>query len=350
MVDLTQESQVQKTIIRLLNDYSFDSGDRPIAFVIADWFGNYPSRWIMGAVIEALYQGRYKTISVEQILIIWQRRGTPLYHFNHEFERIVCNRLWEKVDVAEPVAEDRKETGRMNTEVMNTGVINTESMDTGIVGEANNVFPPITVSQPIAVYSQDTDLAATTNPPSLRTEATSFSDSPSMLGHASTSDIPQSSPPLEFELAWTPRSVNHGQDSEGKTTNREVVEQVLVPASVALASAPNPLPSPTSGTAARVDTQSRGNIATTSRSLQPWNEKSRPLQPFDPNQHKVPLPSFKPEHPLNQKGDHWQHWSGQAIRHCPIHQFQPDKAPLIAHNKLKAIARFGNVVHPQYSS
>ena len=72
-------------------------------FVVADWIGCYPLRWILEAVIEALYQGRYKTISVEQILIIWQRRGGPLHHFNGEFERIVCGQL---VDAVSNISEE----------------------------------------------------------------------------------------------------------------------------------------------------------------------------------------------------------------------------------------------------
>ena len=93
MTDVTHNSRIQRTIIHLLNHYSFDSEKRPMPFVMADWMGCYPLQWILEAIVEALYQGRYKTISVEQILIIWQRRGGPLHHFNGEFERIVCGPL-----------------------------------------------------------------------------------------------------------------------------------------------------------------------------------------------------------------------------------------------------------------
>lgn len=96
MTDVTH-SHIHQNIIRLLNYYSFDAERRPMSFVVAEWMGCYPLRWILEAIIEALYQGRYKTISVEQILIIWQRRGHPLHHFNGEFERIVCGRLGDAV-------------------------------------------------------------------------------------------------------------------------------------------------------------------------------------------------------------------------------------------------------------
>ncbi len=56
-----------------------------------------PPSWIRIAVIEALYQGRYKAISVEQILSIWRRRGKILSHFNREFEAIVTVPLPDRV-------------------------------------------------------------------------------------------------------------------------------------------------------------------------------------------------------------------------------------------------------------
>lgn len=109
MTDVTYNSRIQNTIIRLLEHYSFDSDDRPMSFVVADWVGCYPWQWILDAIIEALYQGRYKTISVEQILIIWQRRGHPLHHFNGEFERIVCGQLLNAPSVLKEgsIAEQR---------------------------------------------------------------------------------------------------------------------------------------------------------------------------------------------------------------------------------------------------
>jgi len=53
----------------------------------------YSLNWIRMAILEALYQGRYKVISVEEILKIWQRRGHPTFHFTGEFERLVCKNL-----------------------------------------------------------------------------------------------------------------------------------------------------------------------------------------------------------------------------------------------------------------
>ena len=77
----------------LLTHYSFDLGSYTAEQLIDHWLRHYPPGWLRLAVIEALYQGRYKAISVEQILNMWRRRSQSHYHFNHEFERMVCGRL-----------------------------------------------------------------------------------------------------------------------------------------------------------------------------------------------------------------------------------------------------------------
>lgn len=79
--------------VLLLANYSFDLGRCTAAELVECWLSSYPSEWILLAAIEALYQGRYKAKSVEQILTIWMRRKQPLYHFNPEFEQLICNKL-----------------------------------------------------------------------------------------------------------------------------------------------------------------------------------------------------------------------------------------------------------------
>ncbi|MGF1522905.1 MAG: hypothetical protein ACFBSF_11375 [Leptolyngbyaceae cyanobacterium] len=78
-------------VCHLLQEYSFDlEGYQPGELVVL-WHDSLEadSSWIRSAVIEALYQGRYKAFSVEQILRLWKRRGYPIRHFNHEFERVI---------------------------------------------------------------------------------------------------------------------------------------------------------------------------------------------------------------------------------------------------------------------
>jgi hypothetical protein len=57
--------------------------------LVISWSQGYPSEWVYPAVIEALYQGRYKPVSVEQLLRFWQRRGRSLPRFSGEFESLV---------------------------------------------------------------------------------------------------------------------------------------------------------------------------------------------------------------------------------------------------------------------
>jgi hypothetical protein len=73
----------------LLHDYSFDVEAYAMDVVISNWLEEFDIIWVSHAITEALYQGRYKVISVEQILRLWQRRGQPLRHFNREFETII---------------------------------------------------------------------------------------------------------------------------------------------------------------------------------------------------------------------------------------------------------------------
>ncbi len=87
-------------ITALLTHYSFDLGDDSPEQVLSDWADKFEFYWIYLATVEALYQGRYKAISVEQILSIWQRRGKAIYHFNSEFEQLIRRNLpsdfWER--------------------------------------------------------------------------------------------------------------------------------------------------------------------------------------------------------------------------------------------------------------
>ncbi len=85
-----QNPMIDHAVI-LLNGYSFDLDGYTAEQLVDGWADYYKPHWVKLAVIEALYQGRYKAISVAQILAFWERRGEPLCHFNQEFEQIVCD-------------------------------------------------------------------------------------------------------------------------------------------------------------------------------------------------------------------------------------------------------------------
>ncbi|BAY10952.1 hypothetical protein [Calothrix sp. NIES-2098] len=81
----------------LLTHYSFDLSGYSASELIRRWKNQYPIEWLHIAVIEALYQGRYKAVSVQQILNFWHRRGQATYHFNMEFERLICSKFPESL-------------------------------------------------------------------------------------------------------------------------------------------------------------------------------------------------------------------------------------------------------------
>ncbi|TBR58286.1 hypothetical protein B4U84_20350 [Westiellopsis prolifica IICB1] len=81
----------------LLIHYSFDLSGYQASELVHRWQQQYSDSWLHMAVIEALYQGRYKAISVQQILTLWQRRGQAVFHFNMEFERLICSKFPENL-------------------------------------------------------------------------------------------------------------------------------------------------------------------------------------------------------------------------------------------------------------
>lgn len=92
---MTEVTAISAQAVGLLVHYSFDLDSDTAEQLVALWLTHYPPHWLRLAVIEALYQGRYKAVSVEHILDMWQRRGQPLYHFNHDFERLVCSNFFQ---------------------------------------------------------------------------------------------------------------------------------------------------------------------------------------------------------------------------------------------------------------
>ena len=79
--------------IALLEHYSFDLAGFSATSLVFSWQQYAAPEWIRDAVIEALYQGRYKAVSVGQVLLMWARRGQPLRHFSADFDRMVCSPL-----------------------------------------------------------------------------------------------------------------------------------------------------------------------------------------------------------------------------------------------------------------
>jgi hypothetical protein len=76
-------------VIALLQYYNFDIGNYSFDDLAKLWC-EYDPIWVRLAIIESLFRGRYKAVSVDQILEFWQRRGEPYCRFSREFERLIC--------------------------------------------------------------------------------------------------------------------------------------------------------------------------------------------------------------------------------------------------------------------
>lgn len=83
----------------LIDSYAFDLGRNDAEQLLEYWLKLYQASWIRLATIEALYLGRYKAISIEQILNVWLRIGSPNPHFTYEFERLICRKLPKHLNV-----------------------------------------------------------------------------------------------------------------------------------------------------------------------------------------------------------------------------------------------------------
>ncbi|MGF1589589.1 MAG: hypothetical protein ACFCU7_10135 [Pleurocapsa sp.] len=92
MTELTQDISLAQAR-SLIDSYAFDLGRDDAEKLLKYWLDLYHASWIRLATIEALYLGRYKAISIEHILSVWLRLGTPNPHFTYEFERLICRKL-----------------------------------------------------------------------------------------------------------------------------------------------------------------------------------------------------------------------------------------------------------------
>lgn len=95
----------------LLTHYSFDLQGYGLNQLLEVWLGKYPAKWVIAAVFEALYQGRYKASSVDRILFLWRLKGQPKHHFDYEFIEVVSAGLFQSAPLPSVVLEkvNRKE-------------------------------------------------------------------------------------------------------------------------------------------------------------------------------------------------------------------------------------------------
>lgn len=109
MTELTPNLSLAQAL-SLIDSYDFDLKGKDTDKLLQSWLKLYQASWIKMATIEALYLGRYKAISIEQILNVWLRMGSPNPHFTYEFERLICRKLPKHLsDLADLTTNDEPE-------------------------------------------------------------------------------------------------------------------------------------------------------------------------------------------------------------------------------------------------
>jgi len=96
----------------LLTNYSFEVSDSDLNSLIVSWLSLYPGKWVLAAIVEAIYQGRYKVHSVSRILDQWRIKGYPVHHFDYDFADTVCKKL-SNLESYEPFLLQKKNLPNM---------------------------------------------------------------------------------------------------------------------------------------------------------------------------------------------------------------------------------------------
>jgi hypothetical protein len=79
----------ENVVVALILRYGFDLGEQSALSMVRSWSCKYDPSFLSLAVVESLHLGRYKAVSIEQVLNGWQRRGEAKPHFSEEFADMV---------------------------------------------------------------------------------------------------------------------------------------------------------------------------------------------------------------------------------------------------------------------
>lgn len=194
----------------LLANYYFDLRGYQPCELVESWLNHYPGNWLRLAVIEALYQGRYKAVSVEQILNIWDRRNQALYHFNYEFETLICSKLPSELTQTFPSSVS-------NTTASLPSLPEPQPPDTSSELEATEKSPP--TSHPFEVFAQPSPPSTKPNLPPIETQE-SQPDLPSTdVEPPQTSNLDEDYQTITAEEEDTATSQNVTDDFSDRSTN-----------------------------------------------------------------------------------------------------------------------------------
>jgi hypothetical protein len=91
-----------QSIVILLTHYRFDLDSSSVETVAMTLVKKYDLQWIIWAIVEAIYQQRYKSVSVVRMLELWLQRGRTNYHFSGDYERSILQVLKAYDEKVEP--------------------------------------------------------------------------------------------------------------------------------------------------------------------------------------------------------------------------------------------------------
>jgi hypothetical protein len=83
----------QESIIILLNTYGFDLDRARVETVVVTWLEKYEIEDIIKAIVESIYQHRYKAVSVSNMLAMWQRNGRVRVLHGVEYRNSITEKL-----------------------------------------------------------------------------------------------------------------------------------------------------------------------------------------------------------------------------------------------------------------
>jgi hypothetical protein len=294
MTELARDAAIEAA--ELLTHYSFDLGGFTVERLIDYWLREYPVNWLRSALVEALYQGRYKAVSVTQILTLWKRRGQPLHHFNHEFERMVCGKF-PKTLIASPESSASSRTSSR------ASLSNDRPASSNLVGTRETLppHPPETVTPADEAAEDDPTDAAT----------------PESTGVEQSKDEPSN--------RETPAESGTGSPI-----------RALLPA----AKSPQP-PTASEVPHAKPDSTATPETSAIAESLEANRESSAaaaPSRPTDPGSADSPIQTFKPVN-VGLDTTELVQWAGDRVSKHPIHQFVPATGVSNFYTKLKAVVQ-----------
>jgi hypothetical protein len=129
-------SQFQQNFITsVIEHYGLELDGHHVDTITVTWFQKYESGWIVKAIVESLYRGRYKIKSVDNILRDWERLGKPRYDFTPEYERGILQNLPAITDLpttplppilAAPISPPEPDISIIETAVRNSKNLNPE--------------------------------------------------------------------------------------------------------------------------------------------------------------------------------------------------------------------------------